>query len=340
MQALVFLLAFAAAQEPGRITIDRQGTLEEVIDDLRAASGASLRVDAGIDKKPFKVKVQGAGFFEALDAICRAHGSVRYLNHPTGPEEGKIDLLSGPFLEYPGFYFGDFKVIVSELTEHKTNLAAGSLQWCRLYVVVLGPPWIRMQETNANKGIWSVSEVKDADGKDLLPDRTEGNPDYRIDLAYGATLWKGNVASQVFRLRPFDLDRGLSLVKGKVTLTLGDAKEIEVPLESGKQLETPAGTLTVDSVVQKEDPPRGPFWRMNFTLQPAKGIKTLKQAFETRYRIDGEGYENLRWFLDLPNDGMSFTASFRIPKPPALRIVARQGERKFEVPFQFKDVKY
>ena len=164
MSPLLVLLALAAAQEPGRINIERTGTLDEIAEDLKARSGATFRVDEKVDRKSFAVKVEGAGFFEALDAVCRAHGAARYLNHPTGPEEGKIDLLPGLWVEYPSSYFGDFKVIVSELTEHKAELPVGSKRWARVYLVLLGPPWLSVKDSTIPKSNWTLEEAKDADG--------------------------------------------------------------------------------------------------------------------------------------------------------------------------------
>src|SRR5579864_8202092 len=101
MQIVALLLALAATQEPGRITIDRTGTIDEIVEDLTVASGAAIRVDNAVGKTPFAVKVSGATFYEALDAICRAHGGACYLHSPIGPVEGKVDLVAGKFLDVP-----------------------------------------------------------------------------------------------------------------------------------------------------------------------------------------------------------------------------------------------
>jgi hypothetical protein len=339
MLSLLIWTTLAAVQEPGRIAIDRTGTIDELVEELIAASGAAIRIDNAVDKRAFAVKVSGATFYEALDAICRAHGGACYLHSPIGPVEGKVDLVAGKFLDVPSCYVGDLKVIIPEFTEHTAELPVGPKHWCRASVLVLGPPWLRVASANNAKAVWTLEEARDADGKDVLPSPTEGEPDHRLDLAYGPTVWKGNLVYRTFRLHPFDLDRGLSILKGKVQLTVGDAKEIAIPFEEGKTIDTPVGTISVDSIREAKDK-IAPVYHMGLTLQPVAGIKNLKQAIETRYRVDGEGRENLHWMLDLPNAGMSFTGSVRAPKPGTIRIVVHQGERRLDVPFEFKAVKF
>ncbi len=339
MLSWLILTTLAAAQEPGRITIDRTGTIDEFVEELRAASGAEFRVDGAVPKTPFAVKISGAAFYEALDAVCRAHGGACYLRAPMGPVEGKVDLFAGQFLDVPGCYVGDLKVLVSEFTEHTAELPVGPRHWCRASVLVLGPPWLRVASANNAKAVWSLEEAKDADGKDVLPPANEGEPDHRLDLAYSPTVWKGNLVHKTFRLHPFDLDRGLSSLKGKVQLTVGDAKEIAIPFDEGKTVDTPVGTISVDSIREVKGRTAS-VYHIGLTLRPAEGIKTLKQAIEARYRVDGEGRENLHWTLTLPNSGMSFTGSVREPKPEKIRIVVHQGERRLDVPFEFKAVKF
>ena len=54
---------------------------------------------------------------------------------------------------------------------------------------------------------------------------------------------------------------------------------------------------------------------------------SLKQAIQTRYRVDGEGRENLHWLLELPTSGMSFSGSIRAPKPELYDLSRDPGEQ-------------
>jgi hypothetical protein len=131
----------------------------------------------------------------------------------------------------------------------------------------------------------------------------------------------------------------LSSLKGKIQLVVGEAKEIAIPFEEGKTIDSPAGTISVDSIREVKEK-IAPVYHFGLTLRPAAGIKSLKQAIQTRYRVDGEGRENLHWLLELPNSGMSFSGSIRAPKPETIRIVVHQGERRLDIPFEFKAVKF
>jgi hypothetical protein len=342
MRTLLLLLLLCPPQDNGRINLDRTGTIEEAAQDLAAASGTSIRVLEGVDPKAFTTRVTKVGFFEALDAICRAHGKASYLVAPRGPEEGQIDIRPVNWLEYPSCYVQDFKVFVSEMAGFSGANSVGSARWNRVFVTVCGPPWMRVQDDGPIKSYWTIDEALDADGRDVRPPVGDPEPAQCIDLVYSPKYHRGNVASRAFRLKPFDVDRGLQVLKGGIRLSVSGTEEVTLPLIAGKTVETPAGTLTVDAVREPEKTPRLTTWRASLTLKPAKGVKGLRQAFENRFRCDGADVDGRLFALSFPRDGWSFEVVIRGASalPASVRLMAREGDRRIDVPFEFKNVRF
>lgn len=332
---LVFLLA--PAQEPARIRLEHQGTLSEAAESLSAATGATIKVLDGVDPKAFGVKVESAGFFEALDAVCRAHGGVSYIQGSVAPYEGQVELKPVPWKEYPSSYWQDFKVVVTEVAGFTSAVSSGPERWNRVYFSLLGPPWLAVRERTRAASWWDIDEALDADGNDVRgSDNSE--PGQRVDLVFHGSLTKGNLISRVCRFKPFDVDKGLKSLKGSVQLTAEIPKEVEVPLAAGKTAETPAGTVTVDSVQEFE--PQA--WRITLTLKPGDKIRTLGQAFDSRHRYTGKGFDNRVYIATLPREGWTFSYVLRRQPaaPESIRLLARTGEQKIKVPFAFKDVRF
>lgn len=336
--ALLLLLA----QEGGRITLDRTGSVEEAGQDLSNASGAVIRVLEGADPKTFTVRASKAGFFEALDAVCRAHGKVRYFDARRGPDEGQIDLRPADWVEYPSVYAGDFKILVSELAEFNGSTTLGKTRFSRVFLTVFGPPWQRIQDDGPIKPYWTLDEALDAQGGDVRPPLGDPEPPQAVELVYHSRFLRGNVISKPFRLRAFDPDQGLRSLKGGIRVSVSATKEVEVPLTAGTTVESPAGTLTVDAVREADRTPRWTIWRASLTLKPAKGVKGLRQAFEGRFRCTGEDLEGRIWALNLPKEGWSFEVLIGGPPalPSAIRLMAREGDRRIDLPFEFKNVRF
>jgi len=342
MRTLALLLLFLPAQEPGRISLDRNGTIEEAMQALSSASGASIRVTSEVDAKAFPVQVRDARFFEALDAVCRAHGQARYLDAPKGPDEGSLEIRPGAWIEYPSCYEAEYKVIVSELAGFTSATATSNERWGRVFLAVFGPPWVRVRDDEGAKAQWTLDEALDANGVDLKIPPRDPDPIQRVDMVYHSTYWKANVVSRAFRLKPFDPDRGLRSLKGSAQFFVTNSKEITLPLAEGKTVETPVGTLTVDAVREPEQTPQGTLQRVAISLKPSKGIKTLRDALDGRFRCEGKDFENRVYTLTLPREGLSFEAVIRraAAPPPAIRLIVRDGIRYVRVPFSFKDVRF
>lgn len=342
MRILALLLLLAPAQDTTLITIDRTGTMEEAAQALSAASGASLKVHEEVDPKAFAVRATKVGFFEALDAVCRAHGKARYFDPPKGPDEGTFEIRPGAWIDYPSVYVDDFKVVVTDLAAFTGTVTAGSTRWNRVFVTVFGPPWLRLQDDPTFKPYWTLDDARDSDGNDVQTPAGETGPPQAVDLLYYPRFNKGNVVSKVFRMKPFDPDKGLQVLKGNVQVTVAHTKEVKVPLTAGNTVDTPAGTLTVDAIGEPENAPVGKTWRVKLSLKPAKGVRTLRQAFEGRYRAEGAEFEGRVFILTFPKDGFSFDVVIRraTALPPSVQLMARDGDRRVSVPFEFKNLRF
>jgi len=337
IRILLAVLLLAPAQEPEKIRLDHQGTLTEAAESLSTATDATIKVLDDVDPKSFAVKIDNAGFFEALDAVCRAHGAVAYIQGSVAPYEGQVELRPAPWKEYPSSYWQDFKVVVTEVAGFTSAVSSGPERWTRVYFSLLGPPWLAVRERTRAASWWDIDEALDADGNDVRA-AANSEPAQRVDFVFHGSLTKGNLISRVCRFKAFDVDKGLKSLKGSVQLTAEIPKEIEVPLAAGKTVETPAGTVTVDSIQEFE--PQA--WRITLTLTPADKIRSLGQAFDSRHRFTGKGFDNRVYTATLPRDGWTFSYVLRrVPvAPESLRLLARTGEQKIKVPFAFKDVRF
>lgn len=342
MRTLIAAMVLLQAQDGRRITVDHSGSFPDAVQALVTASEARLRVRDGVDPKPVVLKLSKATFFEALDTLCRAHGKVRYFEAPRGPDEGQIELSPNDWIEYPSSYSEDFKVIVSEMAGFAGDTSVASTRFTRVYLSVWGPPWLRLQDDQVAKTMWTVEEARDAAGQDVLPPAGDPEPPQAIDLLYSSRFYSGNAVSKTLRLKPFDLDRGLQSLKGYVRVSVAPTKEVEIPFEPGKSAETPAGTLTVESLSEPLKTRFGPLYKAKVSLKPAKGIVNLRGALETRFRCAGAEFENKVYPLTFPRDGWSFEMAVRTndAPPSAVRLITREPARRITVPFEFKNLRF
>src|ERR1043165_7928106 len=117
---LLFLVGalLASPQDPPRLTLQKSGTFRALADEISRKIEEKLKVDADLEDKTVELHVRDAGFLEALDALCRAHGAVTYLvdDFRRGKEAEGLVLRSGTWIEYPVSYSGNLKTIVSAFT--------------------------------------------------------------------------------------------------------------------------------------------------------------------------------------------------------------------------------
>jgi hypothetical protein len=331
----------AWSQEAPPVTLEKKATLQDLAAELQTRTGARLQIDSSVENKVLDLALKKVSFFEAVDQICRVHGAVRYFEPPTGGGFGELTLRAGAWTEYPTSYDPSFKVIVSDLARVKSQVADAEREWCRLYAVLFGPPWIPVDYASGARMKWSISEAVDADGRSVLEAKGEREPEQRIDFAFQPTISKGNVAARALFLRSFDIDRGLKLVRGTVEATLADTSEATLILEVGKAVDTPVGRIVVNAAKEHDRNADGTIWRVGLTLEPKNDRIPLGKVLEGRFRYPGS--LGTTWTsMELPLQGHSFdaliTREAALPKELTLRV--RQGERKTVIPFEFRDVSF
>lgn len=318
----------ALAQDgPGedRITLEAKGRFSAVVERFERATGCRVPLDPAVEDREVDVAVRNAGFFEALDALCRAHGDAGYLERPFNPDrfEPALPLLPGAWRDYPASSSGDFKVSVLHFLRERVRSDRGDSARVRLHVGVFTPP--HLPPTRPGQVEWSLTEVRDADGKDVLPPRGERPLGPRIQLSTSFDR-SHRFQGTALDLSDFDLDRGLSLLKGEASFRVFAGEEVRVPLEAGRTVESPGGTLDVRSME-----PLGPGgWKIVLEGDPDRFLGRARV-----HRLDG-------WCVLAP--GERGTIEARTPplaaKPEWITLRARGKGLPVQVPFELKDVRF
>jgi hypothetical protein len=336
MLALVLSL-----QESGTVTLEKRAPIDILLADVEKATGARFRIEHNVDKKNIDVSIRNAGFFQALDAICRAHGGVTFSGrHYSGPD-GTIVVQAGNWTEFPVAYSGPYRLLVSEMGRFTQVSSVGERAWSRVFLVLLGPPWIGVSEEAGVEAVWTIDEARDHQGRDVR--RPAEDPDLvlRADLLGHpdfANYAQSNAARTTVQLQTFDIDRGLSLLKGKVTLQIADSIDAVLVPKEGERLDTDAGELSIDKVTHHVKKEGNNSWRIQVSLKPKAASIPLKRLVEHRVFFGGGEWKE----LELPNDRFTFEAVIgplpELPEKITFKIRAR--ERKVGVPFEFKSLTF
>jgi hypothetical protein len=330
----------ALAQDAPTVTIDRTAPVAEHLLEIQHATGGRLKSLLERAPRPVLLRVKDASFFQALDALCRADGSITYFGSKYSGPEGLVEIQSEPWVEYPVAYSGPYRVMITELTQTSQRSSLGERRWARAHLVLFAPPWISVGSESGAKADFVLQEARDAAGNDLVPPLEERDPVQRVSTNYVGvgTATPSNSASKGIPLRSFDLDRGLTLLRGHVALTIADGIEASVAPKEGESVQTAAGRLSVDRVTEHQKTGDGIVWRIQLTLTPASAGSPLRMLLENRVK-QGEG----EWReLDLPKNGMIFEAIIGPSPhlPPSLIFRARKGVRAVDVPFEFRNVSF
>jgi hypothetical protein len=339
MEHLFVLLlgsAMLQVQEPPKLTLDEAGSVRDVVRALQTASRNMIRLDAGVEEKAIRLSVRDADFYQALDALCRAHGNLRYF--PGFPGDGGrwmlpvLTLFPGAPTEYPGTYRGSFKVIVREMNRFRLRSAREEQVWTRLTIVVFAPSSLSIDGESGSDIHWTFEEAKDAAGRPvaLRPGAAE-----EAQLVQGGHREQGNLRETSVTLEDFDLDQGLSVLKGKVELTVADAEDVRVPLDPGKPEKIPGGELTVEEVKQVGDGD----WRILLEVRPADKKLRPWKLLEHRCRVDPD--PGIWQYLPAgvgPSIELQVMQAAHPPQTIGLRV--RGAERKWVVPFEIRDIRF
>ncbi len=341
--ALALLLpAGAPRQEEDRPRFDFEefGKFTDLVRKLGKATSCRILMARDVEEKEVAVSLKQARFFEVLDALCRAHGNVRYFLPEHLAVTDDLTLATGEWVEHPASYDGHFKVVVSYFMKTRGASIDGAGAWVDVGFALLAPPWVRVTYGSGAQLEWKLEEARDKDGKDLLLKKDE-EPGFRQYYALmGEDAQHGNVSDYRFTLKDFNITRKLSSLAGRIELKSNSSKVMRVDLEIGKSVEVPGGSVTVDSLTEMERHGRGMQWRAGLTFAPKEGERnTFRKILEDDVRFDGDR----DWNPAFPKwKGMSFELdSFGLPgKPRWMEIRVRTGEQKSKVEFKFKDVTF
>ena len=331
-----------APKDLPRVTWEESGDFRVLVKDLEDKFAGRIPLGVRIPRRDVKISIRDAGFFEALDALCRAHKEATYFT-PRGEGLGteRLTVVPGPWVEYPASYHGHFKTaFVSMMRTARTSPEGGGAR-VDAAIVLFSPPWIPVSWASGTEVEWTVGEARDADGRDVLAPPERGPGADRIGI-YVDAVRGGNAESFGVGLRDFDLDRGLKILAGAAKLRAVESRAVRVDAEAGATAEIPQGTLTVDSVRELDKSDDTTTWIVTVTLKPndaSRGLK-LDRVIAPRARHDGDA--GMGSLIDLPWQGWTFNVrTWRAERAPAwIELNVRIAERVIEIPFRFTDVAF
>ena len=335
---LAALLSLPPPQEADKITLEKKGRFSVLVAELTRATGCRFKIQPGVEDKEVAVSVRDGGLFQALDALCRAHGNAGYFDRllgDDGEEHPEIPIHPVAWTEYPSAYRGAFKVAATHYVRQRLRTERGDRASTRVHLALLAPPSIPLDSERGAHLTWTFAEARDADGKDVLPAKDSAGPVQPMVSIYAGLDSGLNQEETSVRLHEFDLDRGLSLLKGDVSLTVPDTREIRIPLEPGREAPTPAGTLVVESVKPHGDSE----WRFLLKLKDARPGATLADTIVDYGRLEHDfGWTRLE--ISPEEKTLEARAIFVREKPGWIKLYAREGERTIEIPFEIKGIRF
>jgi hypothetical protein len=339
---LFIALAAPAPQEPEskdppKITIEKTGSFKALIGTLASALSISIGMPEDVEDKEIKVSIKDAGLYEALDALCRAHGKVIYFepgSEGSATHDPRLSLSAGDWTEYPTSYSGHFKTMVSHLLRVRRTSAWGTVSRVEAELCVMAPPWHNLDFSAGSRVKWTHKEARDHEDRDVLAKAADSTPSLLSAMA--SSKLSGNLSRGILDLADFDLDKGLRVLAGSASITVADSQVVRIPVEVGKSFPIPGGTITVESSAEFGKGGDEVRWRISFTVKPDdKRMRTIDDILESRVRFEG-------------NDHWSYNGQYRLAfdvetdrreKPPTwIEFKVRTGQRKLDVPFRFTDV--
>src|SRR5262245_4454451 len=134
MRLLALLtLLLCPLQDQRRITLEKSGSLQTLAGEIAAQSGERVRVDGAVDEKTVELKVRDAGLYQALDALCQAHGGATYIDTEERLlKTPELRLRPETWVEHPVSYSGNYRVIVHSFTRIKSRSESGEGAWARV----------------------------------------------------------------------------------------------------------------------------------------------------------------------------------------------------------------
>jgi hypothetical protein len=331
---ILVALAVPPPQDPPKVTLTRKGKFSEVAKEVVNAVGAKVEIDSDVEDKEVSVDLHNAGYFQALDALCRSHKMTTYLNPWVGrafSESADLRLSVAPWAEYPHAYPGDFKIILLSLERVSSLSINGERSWTRARVALLAPPSVKVDDSSGAGVAWTISEAQDADGKNVLPT----DPEPKEQLMFGGAQIKDfNAAELTVRLSDFDVYRGMAMLRGRVLVTVAERKELQIDCVPGKRVAVPGGTIVVEAVSEHAKD----HWRIQLTFEPTDPGIRLDRALEHRASYS----ESNASFLTFPKEGKTFVVDTGAhqEKPAWVKLRFRVNPKDISIPFELKPVRF
>ena len=332
-----------APKEPPKVTYEDSGDFRLLVMDLERRFKGRVRFEKGIESKNVSISVRDAGYFEALDALCRANKEATYIRRVKDePREEALRLSPLPWIELPTSYHGHFKAAVVAMVRTVRATPKGDEADVQVDVALFSPPWISLSYHSGSSVDVHVEEAIDSGGRDVRISE-ENMPELVFDDNYTLNL-QGPVCELTTRLKDVDLSKGLKSLRGAFKVTAADSRVARMEAKEGSVLETPFGKLTVDGVKEFDRDGESACWRIALSFAPNEKLEDradrLSQVLERRIAYDGSNWAAYWGTLELPWKG----TSLRVETAPMARapqwieFKVRGPAREFEVPFRFTDV--
>ena len=351
---------FAGLWRP--VHLKAEGKASEVLGAIASESGVFIPRPRDFEDKAVSVKLDGATFWQAVDAVCSRHGNMRLLTRPQR-SGGKV-IESGPWVDYPVHDAGPLRFNIYDVARVRELHYPGRRDRTDVAVVLRWTPeFIPVKNWPSLAGTLRPVRVLDDTGKSLLPELGE---EFEHDFIAGGML--GPPASiWLFRLKPtaptatrvahIDLDWKGSFLAGveevkfdKPGEQVGESRQVgpmKLTLkEYGKDTHALARPHTWKYKIEVSyDPSRAPAeWK--------RGIEDVALAQRVLQEVSHEvlRFKKIRkthtghlWKL---KEGGPTQAVFRgtiragdeFTKPVSITIRVGTEVRRARVPIRFKDV--
>jgi hypothetical protein len=316
------------AEDGPKITIDATASFRDHLLEIQRQSREKFSSESPDGAVTLRVK--NAGFYEALDALCRAHGNMSYLNDVLSDEPLQIE--SKPWIEYPCVYSGPYKIVVVGLARFKMRSEEAEAAWTRVHIALLVPPSASTRRFRPDAK-WSCREAIDASGASVLP-LSDEEPRESAVVAEKPTL--AGAACHGILLKDFDTAKGLGRLSGKVEVEIDKLTELRIAAEPGSIVETPQGSVTVKSVAEFEKSDAGSTWRIALEYTPKDRTKS-ESPFAPEMKIDGEWADTFGVVVE-PGKPFEVKTWREVPRPKVVTLRLRTGTRTVAVPYEFKNL--
>lgn len=198
----------------------RNRPAREALEEIGRQAGIPCEFEGDIGKEAVTVSLKDATFLQAVDAVCAAHGKlVATSQHremqlgrpPTAKPPGSMHFIEGPVLPFPACHVRQYRVRVNSVGLTKVNTFQGTESSGTLQVDVEWQPGVSPRSCLK----FELTELKDDQGRSLLPERKEENDGRGVTLFNRSELESSTQESFEFKYPQPDAAK-LSIVRGSI----------------------------------------------------------------------------------------------------------------------------